>query len=186
MDNEEIRAKLMAKLKEFRECEHLFVKLRAGRWVGGFHSSDYEYDPTIVYCVKCGLNNINLDTMSENKRHKFYSMINYYNQPKYLLFKLNDSEFRKQIGKLRTHDAEKKLKLMSEEAFWFEYPKDLYTYIKTKYGENSNQDTFNLMKENDEEFEKEYRTQRVLDTISKMEEPSPRPVKRTKKHGSIK
>jgi hypothetical protein len=38
-------------------CNHLFVKLREGYTVPGFHSSDYEYEEPIIYCVHCGLTN---------------------------------------------------------------------------------------------------------------------------------
>ena len=42
---------------EVLHCEHKFVLLKRGGWTGGFHSSDYEYQPNLVECVHCGLTN---------------------------------------------------------------------------------------------------------------------------------
>ena len=43
--------------EEMEKCNHLFVLLKKGEVVGGFHSSDYYYDQNIVECVHCGLTN---------------------------------------------------------------------------------------------------------------------------------
>jgi len=43
--------------EEIRKCNHCFALIEKGEWVGGFHSSDYEYKEDIIECVKCGLTN---------------------------------------------------------------------------------------------------------------------------------
>ena len=45
------------RIKEISSCNHLFVKIKEGVSYPGFHSSDYEYDPSQVECVFCGLTN---------------------------------------------------------------------------------------------------------------------------------
>ena len=45
------------KIKEIENCDHLFLKLREGYDVKGFHSTDYYHVPSTIECVKCGLSN---------------------------------------------------------------------------------------------------------------------------------
>lgn len=40
---------------EVFDCNHKFVLLKKGKWIGGFNSSDYEYEQNLVECVNCGL-----------------------------------------------------------------------------------------------------------------------------------
>lgn len=42
---------------QMKKCQHLFLKLKKGEYYGGFNSSDCEYDPCIVICLKCWLTN---------------------------------------------------------------------------------------------------------------------------------
>ena len=46
-----------SRIQEMSSCNHLFVKIKEGVSYSGFHSSDYEYDPSQVECVFCGLTN---------------------------------------------------------------------------------------------------------------------------------
>jgi len=43
--------------EEMEKCNHLFILLKEGEWINGFHSSDCCYEPNIVECVHCGLTN---------------------------------------------------------------------------------------------------------------------------------
>ena len=52
--NEEAREKV---IKRMKKCNHLFVKLKEGQTIPGFHSTEYYYDPCVVECVHCGLTN---------------------------------------------------------------------------------------------------------------------------------
>lgn len=42
---------------EIKKCNHLFLILKNKEYVGGFHSSDCGYEPSILECVHCGLTN---------------------------------------------------------------------------------------------------------------------------------
>ncbi len=42
---------------EIINCNHLFLKLKEKEYVGSFHSSDCEDEPSILECVHCGLTN---------------------------------------------------------------------------------------------------------------------------------
>lgn len=50
---------MVNKEKRIRSCKHCFALIKEGEWIGGFHSSDYEYDEAIIECIKCGLTNKN-------------------------------------------------------------------------------------------------------------------------------
>ena len=43
--------------EEIINCNHLFFKLKEKQYVGSFHSSDCEDEPSILECVHCGLTN---------------------------------------------------------------------------------------------------------------------------------
>lgn len=43
--------------EQIKKCNHLFIKLRTGEEVCGFHSSDYYRGAHEVECVHCGLTN---------------------------------------------------------------------------------------------------------------------------------
>lgn len=43
--------------EEIRNCNHLFVKLRQGKEIFGYHSTDYYKEANEVECVHCGLTN---------------------------------------------------------------------------------------------------------------------------------
>lgn len=50
------------RIEEFKQCKHMFVKLKEGEkyWLG-YHSSEYYYEPCKVECVHCGLTNKFID-----------------------------------------------------------------------------------------------------------------------------
>ena len=43
--------------EEIINCNHLFLKLKEKQYVGSFHSSDCEDEPSVLECIHCGLTN---------------------------------------------------------------------------------------------------------------------------------
>ena len=43
--------------EEIINCNHLFLKLKEKEYVGSFHSSDCEDEPSVLECIHCGLTN---------------------------------------------------------------------------------------------------------------------------------
>ena len=74
--NSEIQLEL--KRKEMLQCNHLFVKLRDEEVYGGFHSTDYEYEPSIIKCVHCELTNYYMSS-GERDYRKYYPKYKYQN-----------------------------------------------------------------------------------------------------------
>ena len=77
MNNSERAEYLKNKELQMMKCNNLFVKLKEGYWVSGFHSLDYEYEPDIFKCVHCGLTNKYNEDCSVLKRHHIPIPINY-------------------------------------------------------------------------------------------------------------
>ena len=95
---------LKQKRKQMEECDHLFIKEQDSYWVGGFHSSDYEYIPCTVKCLKCGLTNyhINMDQRAKDYHARLLRIIN---PTKYQILLINDEIFYKQFGDLIKHES---------------------------------------------------------------------------------
>ncbi len=143
-----IKQKLLQKRTEMEKYDHLFVKTQEGYWTGGFHSSDYEYTPCTVKCLKCGLTNyhINMDVIL---RDKYSNALKQINTSKYYWYMVNDEVFRKQFGNIagQDRDSDGILNLISEEILPATNPMDLYqTAIKTN-PDASNNELFEIMKE---------------------------------------
>ena len=97
MNNSSKIIEILEKKKiEMEQCDHLFIKQEEGYWVGGFHSSDYEYTPCTVKCLKCGLTNyhINMDSILREKYNLYIKILN---PLKYYWFVINDEIFKKQF-----------------------------------------------------------------------------------------
>ena len=144
---------LLQKRTEMEQCDHLFLKTQEGYWVGGFHSSDYEYTPCTVKCLKCGLTNyhINMDVIL---RRKYNNALKQINPSKYYWFMINDDVFRKQFEGIisKEHESNGVLNLISEEVLPATNPMDLYQTAKETNPNASNEELFEIMKEL---FEKE-------------------------------
>ncbi len=117
-------------------CNHLFVKQKEGSWVPGFHSSDYEYDHSIFTCVHCGLTNRycglhNLRTYHIIGNDAFYDYLNM-SSPKSNRYNLGDESF---------------IPLLSDEVYFFDNPRSLYSKAKKINPEATNEEIYQLMKE---------------------------------------
>ena len=122
-----LKQSLLKKKIEMEQCNHLFVKTQEGYWTGGFHSSDYEYTPCTVKCLKCGLTNyhINMDIIL---RDKFSKALKKINPSKYYWFLINDELFRKQFGGIASQEldsiANKKVKAKKSNTSYFKSTND--------------------------------------------------------------
>ncbi len=158
----ELEEELIKVKKDMEECDHLFIKQREGYWSCGFHSSDYEYTPTVVTCLKCGLNN-----QSHNREYdKIWLLINhgYY----YYKNRINNEVFREQFP--CSIKGESSYNFISDEEFGAFNPVTLYQiaiYIKPN---GTNEEIFNTMKELNEIQNREGRllginNQELLDSL---------------------
>ena len=160
----ELEEKLLEIRKHMEECDHLFIKQREGYWSCGFHSSDYEYTPTVVTCLKCGLNN--------QPHNREYDMIRLLINPEgYYYYKnknrVNDEVFREQFP--CSKKGESSYNFISDEEFGAINPRALYQiaiYIKPN---GTNEEIFNTMKELNEIQNREGRlginNQELLDSL---------------------
>ena len=139
---------LLQKRNEMEECNHLFVKIQEGNWTGGFHSSDYDYTPCTVRCLKCGLTNyhINMDIILRKKYSKVLKRINPY---KYYLLDVNDDIFRKQFGNINNYKCDLKdiLNLISDEVLPTLDSISLYQMAKQISPNATNEELFEIMKD---------------------------------------
>lgn len=117
-------------------CNHLFVVQKEGSWVPGFHSSDYEYDHSIITCVHCGLTNRycglhNLRTYFTIDNDAFYDYLNM-SYPENVRYARGDESF---------------IPLLSKEVYFFDNPRSLYSKAKKINPEATNEEIYQLMKE---------------------------------------
>ena len=135
------------KKKQMEECDHLFIKQREGYWVGGFNSSDYEYTPCVVECLRCGLTNSYLVKDNDNIKHAI--ILKNIVPELYDLIELNNRVF-----KSRYHEAygfkgrfnEDALNLISQEAVCMDHPRMLYHLAKIIKEDGTNEEIFEIMK----------------------------------------
>lgn len=130
--NSEIRLEL--KKKEMLQCNHLFVKLRDSEVYGGFHSSDYEYEPSIIKCVHCGLTNYYMSS-GERDYRKYY--------PKY---KLDYVEMNDQVYKMQASKGFKRGSLISEEVLNSKHSECLYAMALKIKPKGKKKEIFDIMK----------------------------------------
>jgi hypothetical protein len=119
-------------------CNHLFVMQKEGYWVGGFHSSDYEYEKSIVTCVHCGLTNR-------------WSIFNQYDAPFHT--KLRNEAFSEFIN-MACNEDEKYYRgdesvvtnhLLSNRVYFFDEPRHLYRKAKEQKPDTTNEELFDMM-----------------------------------------
>lgn len=143
-----LEQKLLQKMIEMEQCDHLFVKQQEGYWIGGFHSSDYEYTPCTIKCLKCGLTNyhINMDLIL---REKYSYAIKLINPSKYYWFMVNDEVFKKQFGSIsgQGRDLKDIFNLISEEVLTATDPISLFQIAKQINPNADNEELFEIMKE---------------------------------------
>ena len=147
---------------EIIKCNHLFIKLEDGVYIGGFHSSDCYYEPSIVECVHCGLTN------------KFNKLEELYNDRDYLSYFLNtktiESDMFNEIFRnyyLRGGKSfdESGFNLISNESLNTYHPSILYRLALSIKEDASNEEIFEIMKELSEleTHEERFRLQSIKD-----------------------
>lgn len=153
MDNINQRAKifeqkLLQKKAEMEQCDHLFVKIQEDYWIGGFHSSDYEYTPCTVKCLKCGLTNyhINMDVIL---RKKYSDALEKINPQEYCWLVVNDDVFRKQFSGInwKKHNSKDIFNLISDEVLPTTDSVCLYQTARQINPDASDKELFEIMKE---------------------------------------
>ena len=134
----EMEKKLLKLKKRMEECDHLFIKEEEGFWAPGFHSSDYEYIPTVVSCLKCGLNN-----EPHNREYNRFRLL--MNPLGYSWDRINDEVFRKQFPSSKKGESE--YNFISDEIFRAINPVTLYQIAIYINPNGTNEEIFNTMKE---------------------------------------
>ena len=134
----ELEKKLLKIKKHMEECDHLFIKKQKGFWATGFHSSDYEYIPTVVICLKCGLNNQSRDEEYDRLRLSMHPLVYYWDQ-------INYEVFRKQFPSSKK--GESTYNFISDEEFRPINPVTLYQIAIYINPNGTNEEIFNMMKE---------------------------------------
>lgn len=129
------------------KCKHLFVKLKEGERFSGFHSSDYEQDPSLVECVHCGLTNRYL---LENDFYRENSYL-YSSAEKYYMF-INNRIIRMKYNKGYTRGG-KTFNMISQEELKTNHPDKLYYMAKQIKPEGKNKELFVIMKKINYEIE---------------------------------
>ena len=136
MENNKLVEYLKNKEKQMEECEHLFLKIKEGRSYNGYHSSDYEYEPCVVVCLKCGLTNRFIGWRSP-----------VYNG----FFEVNDKVFKKQFDHAWKRNGkgfdDSVFNLISDEVWNVNHPTLLYNIAKNLKSEADNQELFDTMNE---------------------------------------
>lgn len=121
-------------------CNHLFVKLREGYTVPGFHSSDYEYEEPIIYCVHCGLTNW-WNGVSSLVRTRGMTLLNATYRDYIRNYCPNNVRFDKGDTSW--------IPFISKEAYFFHDPKRRYLEAKKLKPFAKNEEIFQTMKEID-------------------------------------
>ncbi len=125
---------LELKEKQMLQCNHLFVKLKDREVYGGFHSTDYEYEPSVVKCVHCGLTNYYMSSYERDYRNHYAK--------RYLDYvEMNDRVYKSQAQK-----GFKRGSLMSEEVLNSKHPEYLYAIALKIKPNGKKKDLFDVMK----------------------------------------
>ena len=129
------------KVLQMRKCSHLFVKLKYGHWTGGFHSSDYEYEPGIFQCVHCGLTNKYDKECNILKKYHYHIPMHYvYNK------EIFNKTFSKRYSRKGFFD-ESVLNLISSEVLNTNYSQVLYKVANTVKPGGTKEEIFEIMKD---------------------------------------
>lgn len=170
MNNDKVKEYLKNKEKQMEECQHLFLKIKEGKSYYGFHSSDYEHEPCVVTCLKCGLTNRFIEM---NSIEKECNMMLRCRNPYYSGFiEVNDRIFRKQYRhawqRCGKDFDESVFNLISDEVWNVNHPMLLYNIAKIIKPEADNMEIFDIMKKL---YEIETPTERVeLNNIGQAQE----------------
>ncbi len=127
------------------KCKHLFVKLKEGERYSGFHSSDYEQDPSLVECVHCGLTNRYLieEDFYRNNRFLFSSAKLYYIYINNRIIRMKYNKGYSRCGKSFNDNV---FHMISQEELKTSHPDKLYYMAKQINPEGKNKELFSIMK----------------------------------------
>ncbi len=134
------------------KCKHLFVKLKEGERFSGFHSSDYEQDPSLVECVHCGLTN---RFLLENDFYRENSYL-YSSAEKYYMFinnRIIRMKYNKGYSRCGKSFNDNVFHMISQEELKTSHPDKLYYMAKQIKPEGKNKELFAIMKKINYEIE---------------------------------
>ena len=134
------------------KCKHLFVKLKEGERFSGFHSSDYEQDPSLVECVHCGLTN---RFLLENDFYRENSYL-YSSAEKYYMFinnRIIRMKYNKGYSRCGKSFNDNVFHMISQEELKTSHPDKLYYMAKQIKPEGKNKELFSIMKKINYEIE---------------------------------
>ena len=148
----EIREK---RQEQIRNCNHLFVKIRVGKEVHGFNSTDYYKDPDEVECLHCGLTNRynQIETILEKEYIECFQTfrimtpsLTRYNK-RTLESQLFTEIFKKSYVRGGKSFKNSTLNLISEECLLTYHPSLLYRLALQINPSGNNDELFEIMKQ---------------------------------------
>lgn len=165
--------------EEIKKCNHLFIKLRPGEEVWGFHSSDYYMGAHEVECVHCGLTNRfeKLESMLSNQYIEYFQTFRgiipsttRYNR-KTLESKLFKEIFQHSYFRGGKEFNNRDINLISDETLLTYHPGLLYHLALQINPQGDNEELFNIMKKLHqlETFQEKIRLQTEEQAISLLE-----------------
>ncbi len=149
-----VKDKFIESLKRMKskmnECDHLFIKLKEGEYIGAFHSSDCEDIPPTVSCLKCGLTNKYIE-MSDYEKQIYYNPLTTYGYRRKLAIDANNQVFWDQFRHASRRGGKSfdssVFNFISDEVFNPDYSNALYRMAKRIKPNGSNAELFDIMKE---------------------------------------
>ena len=151
MTNDKFDESLKRMKTKMSKCDHLFVKLKEGEYIGGFHSSDCYDDPPVVTCLKCGLTNKYIEMSYYEKEMLFNPLYSSYCYRRKFAIEANNQVFWDQVRHASRRSGksfdDSVFNLISDEVFNADYPGELYKMAKRIKPNGSNSDIFEIMKE---------------------------------------
>ena len=138
-------AKAEEKKEKYLKCDCLLCITKKGYWSRGFHSSDYEWNPPVYRCVKCGLTNDHGAYRIENSSGaaKLDVFLRSFSYSEYIDNIYKDQVFIKKFGSI--DPKIENINLISKEEFKTRQPDVFYQYAKELNPEASNEELFEIM-----------------------------------------
>ena len=141
--------------KEIKKCTHLFVKLRKGEEIYGYHSSDYHKNADEVECVHCGLTN-RFNRIEEVLEPDYIESLQTYKGMILSLTRYNKKTLESQLFEEIFKDSyyrsgksfnNKSLSLINEECLMTYHPGLLYRMALQINPSGTNKEIFEIMKQ---------------------------------------
>lgn len=134
------KAQELKRIEEIKACNHEFVIIKKGKYIGAFHSSDCGFESDTIECIHCGLTN-KFIKMVESMRPHFSGLHDIY-----LSNKSEPFESMLFNGFLNNTDYED-INFISSDELASDYPKLLYDIAVSINPEADSQELFFIMEE---------------------------------------